>query len=101
MKTSSVLVISFSGSAVIGGGATFLQVAPAVTTVVMKPLEWLTSNLSSPYPSESLANLIMALPFMFIYWGCLGALVGLLLRIALRVFLKPEGHDGGKPGAET
>jgi hypothetical protein len=97
MKTSTVLGVSFLGGAVIGGGATFLQVAPAVTTVVMKPLEWLTENLSSPYPSESLANLLIAFPLMFIYWGCLGALTGLLLRAAVRVFVKPGGRDEGKP----
>jgi len=87
MKTRTVLAISFFGGAIIGGGATFLDVVPAVVAVLMKPLEWLTANLH-PYPSESPANLIIAFPLMFIYWGCLGALVGLLLRAVVRVFLK-------------
>lgn len=92
MKASTVFVISFLGGAVIGGGATLLQVAPAVTTVVTKPLGWLASNLASPYPSESLASVIIAFPLMFIYWGCLGAIFGLLLRAVLRVFLKSGGR---------
>jgi hypothetical protein len=97
MKTKTVLTIGFFGGVIIGGGATFLSVAPAVTTVLMKPLEWLASNLFSPYPDESLANLIAAFPLMFIYWGCLGVLVGLLLRAVVRVFLKLGGRDKGKP----
>ena len=96
MKTRTILAIGFFGGAVIGGGATFLSVVPAVTTVLIKPLEWLTANLH-PYPSESPANLIIAFPLMFIYWGCLGALVGLLLRAVVHLFLKPGGRDGGKP----
>jgi hypothetical protein len=63
----------------------------------MKPFEWIASNLSSPYPAESPANLLIAFPLMFIYWGCLGAFVGLLLRAIARVFLKPGGRDEGKP----
>lgn len=96
MKTRTVLAIGFFGGAVIGGGATFLDVAPSVVAVLMKPLEWLTANLH-PYPSESPANLLIAFPLMFIYWGCLGALVGLLLRAVVRVFLKPRGRSGEKP----
>jgi hypothetical protein len=97
MKTSTVLVVGFLGGAVVGGGATFLSVAPAVTAVLMKPLEWLASNFSSPYPSESPANLLIAFPLMFIYWGCLGALVGLLLRAVVRMFLKPSERNNEKP----
>lgn len=97
MKMRTVLTIGFLGGAIIGGGATFLSLAPAVTTVLMKPLEWLASNLSSPYPSESPANLLIAFPLMFIYWGCLGALVGLLLRAVIRVFLKPSERNSEKP----
>jgi|SRR5665213_1393014 len=97
MKMKTVLTIGFLGGVIIGGGATFLSLAPAVTTVLMKPLEWLASNFSSPYPSESPANLLIAFPLMFIYWGCLGALVGLLLRAVVRMFLKPSERNSEKP----
>jgi hypothetical protein len=97
VKTRTVLAIGFFGGDVIGGGATFLSVAPAVTAVLMKPLEWLASNFSSPYPSESPANLLIAIPLMFIYWGCLGAFVGLLLRAVVRLFVQPRERDEGKP----
>jgi hypothetical protein len=89
MKTRNTLTIGFLAGAVIGGGVTFLEVAPAMVAVLMKPLEWLTEGLR-PYPRESLANLIIAFPLIFIYWGCVGALVALLLRVAFRVFLKPD-----------
>jgi hypothetical protein len=105
MRTRKVLAIGFFAGAIIGGGVTFLEVAPATVAVLMKPLEWLTEGLH-PYPRESLANLIIAFPLMFIYWGCVGALVALLLRVAFRVFLKPEqtGRDippplGKPPGS--
>jgi hypothetical protein len=39
-----------------------------------------------------LASVIIAFPLMFIYWGCLGAILGLLLRAVLRVFLKSGGR---------
>lgn len=89
MKTRNVLTVGFVAGAIIGGGVTFLEVAPAVVAVLMKPLVWLGEGLS-PFPAESLENLAIAFPLMFIYWGCVGALVGFLLRALFRVFLKPE-----------
>ena len=98
MRTGKALAIGFFAGAVIGGGVTFLEVAPATVAVLMKPLEWLTERLH-PYPRESLDNLIIAFPLLFIYWGCVGALVALMLRVAFRVFRKPDriGPDTSKP----
>jgi hypothetical protein len=70
--------------------------APAVNAFLTLPLKWLTEDLH-PFPSDSLANLIVAWPLWFVYWGCLGALVGLLLRAVIRMFLKPRGRDDKKP----
>ena len=89
MRIRKVLTLGFFAGMIIGGGVTLLEVAPTTVAVLMKPLEWLTDGLR-PYPRESLGNLIIALPLAFIYWGCVGALVGLLLRLGLRVFCKPE-----------
>ena len=48
-----------------------------------------------PYPRDSLANLIIAVPLIFTYWGGVGALIGLLMRAALRRLLKPERTEPG------
>jgi hypothetical protein len=67
--------------------------APHVLAFLATPLEWLGEVLH-PFPSESLLNLVIALPLGFLYWGCLGGLLGLLLRAACIVLLKPKRHDG-------
>lgn len=92
-----VLAIGFFAGAFIGGGITFLEVAPATVAALTKPLEWLAEGIH-PFPRESLANLVIAFPLVFIYWGCVGALVALLLRMAFRVFCKPER---AKPDANS
>ncbi len=89
MTKKTISTIGFFAGAIIGGAVTILEIAPAPVAILMKPLEWLTENLH-PFPSESLANLIIAFPVIFIYWGCLGALAGLLLRAAALTFLKRE-----------
>ncbi|HEV2210254.1 MAG TPA: hypothetical protein VG167_15865 [Verrucomicrobiae bacterium] len=77
---------------------TFLEVAPATVAVLIKPLEWLTEGLH-PYPRQSLDNLVIAFPLLFVYWGCVGALVTLLIRVAFHVFDKPEQARRDDPGS--
>ncbi len=83
------LLAGFVAGVFIGGSATFLQLAPKLTTFLLTPLVWLTHGWH-PYPSESPANLIIALPMMLIYWGCFGALVGLLLHTLRRRSPPPQ-----------
>jgi hypothetical protein len=87
MSKKTIFVIGFLAGIVVGGLLTVVGIAPTVGALLAAPLKWLTEDLH-PFPSESLANLIVAWPLWFIYWGCLGALVGLLLRAAIRMFLK-------------
>jgi hypothetical protein len=58
---------------------------PAFCVFLQTPLTWLFNYIDSLriYPRESLAGLVFAIPLWFIYWACLGALVGLLLRLLL------------------
>lgn len=84
MKTSTILAIGFFGGIFIGGAVTLLEVAPTAVAILMTPLKLLLGGLH-PYPAESPANFAIALPLMFIYWGCLGAFVTLLLRGAFRI----------------
>jgi hypothetical protein len=90
MKNSTLLAVGFFGGAFIGGGFTCLNLAPKVTAFVMAPLQWLTEGLSGPYPRESVGNIIVALPLMFIYWGCPGVMLCILVRQTLRLW---KGHD--------
>ncbi len=87
MSKKTIFVIGFLAGIVVGGLLTVVGIAPTVGALLAAPLKWFTEDLH-PFPSESLANLIVAWPLWFIYWGCLGALVGLLLRAAIRMFLK-------------
>jgi len=66
--------------------------APSANGILTLPLKWFTENLH-PFPSESLANLAVAWPLWFIYWGCLGALVGFALRLLIRLFQKLRRHE--------
>lgn len=87
MKLRTTLAVGFFAGMIVGGGVTLLDVAPGMVAVLMKPLEWLTEGLR-PYPRESPANLIIAFPLIFVYWGCVGSLVAFLLRVACRLCLR-------------
>jgi hypothetical protein len=67
---------------------------PAIIMFLEKPLSWTASLIDSLrlFPKESLEGLIIAMPLWFLYWGCLGALIGLLWH----VIRKRAGHHGDK-----
>jgi hypothetical protein len=90
MKNSTLLAVGFFGGAVIGGGFTFLELAPKAAAFLMAPLKWLTEGLNGPYPRESVGNIFIAFPLMFVYWGCLGVLLCFLLRYFFRLL---RGHS--------
>src|SRR5260370_32440104 len=77
MKKRTVFAIGFFAGVAIG--AFVSGAAPTVNAFLTLPLKWFTEDLH-PFPSESLANLIVAWPLWFIYWGCLGAGAVLLVR---------------------
>ncbi len=99
MKTRTVLTIGFFAGIFIGGAMTLLEVAPTAVATLMTPLKWLIGGLR-PYPSGSPANFAIALPLMFIYWGCLGVLVSLLLRGGFGM-LKSRDRDGDEHPPQT
>jgi hypothetical protein len=88
LKTS--LIAGFFGGAIVGGGITLLDLAPSVVAVLAQPLKWLTQGLH-PFPTESPANIAVALPLMFLYWGCIGIVLMLLIRSLMAVFAKKGG----------
>ena len=96
MKTSTILAIGFFRGIFIGGAVTLLEVAPTAVAILMTPLKWLLGGIR-PYPSGSPANFAIALPLMFIYWGCLGVLVTLLLRGAFRILKSRCRNDDEHP----
>ena len=96
MKTRTFFAIGSFTGVVVGVFVAFE--APTVSAVLTLPLKWLTEDLH-PFPSDSLANLIVAWPLWFIYWGCLGAVAVFLLRAVIRLFMKPGRRDDTKPQA--
>jgi hypothetical protein len=96
MKTRTVLTVGFFSGIFVGGAVTLLEVAPTAVAILMTPLKWLIGG-SRPYPSGSPANFALAVPLMFIYWGCLGVLVSLLLRGAFGMLKSRCRNDDEHP----
>jgi hypothetical protein len=92
MRKTTVFVVGFLMGVVAGGLLTIVGIVPTVGAFLATPLKWFTENLH-PFPSESLANLVIAWPLWFIYWGFLGAMVGLLLRAVVCLCLKWKSKD--------
>jgi hypothetical protein len=86
MTRGTALAIGFFGGLAAGVFA-LLEVAPSVSTVLTMPLKWLLEDLH-PFPSESPANLIIVWPLLFVYWGCLGMAVALLIRLLYRLICR-------------
>jgi hypothetical protein len=68
---------------------------PAISVFLQTPLNWVFNYIESfhIYPRESLAGLAIGIPLWFIYWGSLGALVSVLLRLLFFAFRKLRNHD--------
>lgn len=94
MMRRTVFAIGFFAGVVIGAVVSFET--PAANAILTLPLKWFTEDLH-PFPSESPANLIIAWPLWFFYWGCLGALLGLLLQTVIRMLMKPRAPDNERP----
>jgi hypothetical protein len=89
MRKRTIFIIGF-----VAGIAGWLSgIAPGVRSFLAKPLEWLAEDWH-PFPSESPLNIIIGLPLGFLYWGCLGGLLCLLLRSAYCALLRPKRDDG-------
>jgi hypothetical protein len=71
------------------GGITFFEnPRPTICVFLQKPLISLFSYLDTQSPPPGLEGLIIIIPVWFIYWACLGTLIGFLLKIAFSLFLK-------------
>ena len=92
MRKRTVFALGFFAGIVVGFPLGFGGAAPGVNAFLTMPLKWLIESFH-PSADESLANLIIAIPLWFIYWGCLGALLALLLRTVCRILLKFKPHD--------
>ena len=99
MKRRTILAIGFFSGIFVGGALTLLEVAPTTVAILMTPLKWLIGGFR-PYPSGSPANFAIAVPLMFIYWGCLGMLVSLLLRGVFGM-LKSRCRNGDEHPPQT
>lgn len=91
MKIRKNTIIGFCVGMIIGGAVTILGVAPKMVALLMRPLIWLNAGFN-PYPSESPANIVFAIPLMFLYWGCLGAIAGLILSAVINSFQRKSRH---------
>lgn len=73
----------------------FQDPRPAFCVFLQTPLLWLCSYIDSLriYPRESLAGLVIVIPLWFIYWACLGAVTGFLVRLSFHLLRRLKRHD--------
>jgi hypothetical protein len=98
MKTKWLPILAGAMAGFVVGAWSFLQSPrPAICVFLQAPLVWLGSCIDSLriFPRESLAGLIVVVPLWFIYWACLGAVTGLLLRWLFRLFWKRSHNESG------
>ena len=86
------------GSAVglVFGVVTFFQnPRPAVCVFLQTPMLWVCDAIDKArvFPKESLEGLIVVIPLWFIYWTVLGALLGFLLWLMFKLFIRLRRHD--------
>jgi hypothetical protein len=79
--------------------ALFQNPRPAICVFLQTPLIWLFSYIDRLriFPSESLGGLIIVIPLWFVYWACLGALIGFLLRLSFCLFRKWRHWEATDP----
>jgi hypothetical protein len=60
---------------------------------LQKPVDWVVDYIDVHiYPNESMGGMAITIPFWFLYWGCLGALVCLLLQLSYYRFRRLIHH---------
>jgi hypothetical protein len=67
---------------------------PTEDTFIEAPVNWASVLLERSIPTLGLGEIVAFLVIWFLYWSCLGALLGLLLQSALRMFHRLQAKDG-------
>ena len=73
----------------------FMDPRPALIVFLQAPVKWIYDAIDNVriFPSDSLANLVVEVPFWFGYWICLGGLGGFLLWWVFRRLPTLRSHD--------
>jgi hypothetical protein len=65
----------------------------AVYLFLQKPFDWIVDYIDIHiYPNESLGGMAIEIPFWFLYWGCLCALVCFLFQLLYYKFRRLIDH---------
>jgi hypothetical protein len=72
----------------------FQNPRPAFCVFLQAPFIWFCSYVDRLhiFPAESLFSLVFVIPLWFVYWMCLGALIGFLLQLPIFLFWKWRLH---------
>jgi len=91
----SLVLAGIVAGAVFADWALYQNPRPAFCVFLQTPLFCFFSYIDHLriIPHDSLAWLGIIVPFWFIYWACLGALVGLLFRLSFCLFWKLKHRD--------
>ena len=69
---------------------------PPICVSLMAPMKWLIAAILHILPLHQ-AGLLIVIPFMYVYWACLGALFGFLLYQCFQLLMftvrKLRRHD--------
>jgi hypothetical protein len=87
VKWIPIVVGSFTGF-VLGGWLFIQQPRPPFCTSLAAPFMWFMSYVDNLrlFPRESLIGLFFVVPLWFVYWSCLGAILGCLVLVVIYIF---------------
>lgn len=94
MKKWIPLLAGCGGGLILAFCLLCLKLRPTEDTFIEAPVNWALILLERSIPTLGLAEIVAFLVTWFLYWSCLGALVGLLLQMALRMFRGLQTKDG-------
>jgi TRAP-type C4-dicarboxylate transport system permease small subunit len=95
MKKWTLIWVGFVAGLAFAGWSLFQEPRPAFCVFLQAPLTWFfnyADNLHI-FHRESLAGLAFVIPMWFIYWACLGAVTGFLVRLLFHLFRRLKRHD--------
>jgi TRAP-type C4-dicarboxylate transport system permease small subunit len=95
VKKWTLIWVGFVAGLAFAGWSLFQDPRPAFGVFLQTPLMLLFSYVDNLhiFHRESLAGLVLVIPLWFIYWACLGALLGLLFQWLLWMFRRLKRRD--------
>lgn len=98
MKKWTLVWLGFVVGLAFGSWVFFQNPQPAICIILETPLKWIFSSIDKSHlgPRDAVGGLILVIPLLLIYWACIGALIGVVLRSLLRLLWKSKECNGNQ-----